>query len=116
MRYVEPLAGLLASLWFLVGSLPVARSHGTWQEKAQILLGLCGTILFALMLYGEQPRTHEFKGLKMVLAGMTIGIFVTLWLEGSLDVLTRLKSRRSKDREGEIRGKTGDGGDVFHQS
>jgi|SRR5579859_3666252 len=96
MRYVEPLVGLLAFLWFLAGSLLVARRHGTWQEKAQILLGLCGTILFALILYGEQPRTHEFKGLKMLLAGMTNGIFVTLWLEGSLNVLTRLKSRESK--------------------
>jgi len=73
-----------------------ARRDGNWRAKAQVLLSLCGTLLFALILYGEQPRTHELKGLKMLLGGMTIGIFTVLWLEGSL--WTQLRGERNRNR------------------
>ncbi len=97
MQYIEPVVGLVAFLSILVGSFLVARRVGTWQAKARVLMSLCGTILFALILYGEQPRAHEFRGPKMLLAGMTIGIFVALWLEGSLNVMTRPKGGRVRN-------------------
>ena len=94
MRYVEPLVGFIAFLWFLIGSLLAARNPLDWRPKAQILLGFSGAALFGLILYERYTLgIHAFVSLKALLAGIAIGIFVTLWLEGSLDVLNRLKRR-----------------------
>jgi hypothetical protein len=96
MRYLEPLVGFLAFLWLSIGSLLSARGIRDWQQKAQILLGLSGMSLFGLILYERYSlSTHAFYSLKALLAGIAIGIFVTLWLEGSLNVLIRLKSSRA---------------------
>ena len=100
MRYLEPLIGFLASLWFLIASLLAARSRRGWQQKAEILLGISGISGFGLILYGQYSlRTHALYSLKALLGGISIGIFVTLWLEGSLNLLTRLKSRAHEPPE-----------------
>jgi hypothetical protein len=97
MRYLEPLIGFLAFLWLSIGSLLAGRRLRDWQQKAQTLLGLTGMSFFGLILYGvvhtEEVRNslhaHAFNLFKTFLAGMSIGIFVTLWLEGSLNVFKK---------------------------
>lgn len=110
MRYVEPLVGFLAFLWVSIGSLLANRRLRDWRHKAQMLLGLAGMSLFGLILYTEQIRysapVHGFYFAKGTLAGMSIGIFATLWLEGSLNPFktgTRTKRQRrdgSTDEKG----------------
>jgi hypothetical protein len=60
MRYIEPLIGLLAFLWFSIGSLLAGRNLRDWRHKAQTLLGLSGRSLFGLMLY-EAAHTGEVR-------------------------------------------------------
>ena len=98
MRYIEPLLGFLAFLWFLMASLLAFRRHRDWRGKAQILLGLCGLAFFGLILNGRFPsRTHiferTFERLETLFAGISLGVFVTLWLEGCLNILARIKGR-----------------------
>src|SRR5260370_30867344 len=94
MRYLEPLVGFLAFLWFSIAALLAGRGLRDWQQKAQILLGLSGMSLFGLILYGQYSLgPHAFYFLKALLGGIVIGIFVTLWLEGSLNILTGLNKR-----------------------
>jgi hypothetical protein len=101
MRYFEPLIGILACLWFFVASLLAGRSHRDWQHKAQALLGLFGILLFGLMLY-EEVHTGSVRYLRLLswskafLAGLLLGMFVTLWLEGSLNLVNEFR-RRSRD-------------------
>jgi len=95
MRFLEPLIGFLAFLWLLIGSLLAGRYLRDWQHKAQSLLGLSGMAFFGLILYGvvrtEEARYYArlFSFSKTFLAGISIGIFVTLWLEGSFNVFKR---------------------------
>jgi hypothetical protein len=87
MKYVEPVLGLLAFLWFSVTAFAVApNGRRGWQRSAQIVLGLSGMAFFGLALYGRYflgPKT--FTSLKAVLAGVSIGIFIALWIEGSMN-------------------------------
>jgi hypothetical protein len=92
MRYVEPLVGFVAFLLFLIGSILASRSTRDWTLKAEILLGLSGAASFGLILYERYSSgIHHFVFLKALLGGIAIGVFVTLWLGGSLNVLNRLK-------------------------
>ena len=92
MRYVEPLAGFLAFLWFAIDSLLGGRGRRDWEQKAQVLLGLSGMALFGLVLYGRYSAgPQRFYFLKGFLGGLSVGIFITLWLEGSLNLLARLQ-------------------------
>jgi hypothetical protein len=96
MRYLEPLLAFVALLWLLMHSLLTTRAEREWQQKAEIILALCGLSLFGLIIYERySSSTHAFYTLKGFLGGISVGVFVTLWLEGSLNLLTRLKSRES---------------------
>jgi hypothetical protein len=103
MRYIEPLVGFGFFLWFTLASWLAARSLRKWQERAQIILGLSGMALFGLRFYGESLYSNTFNLLKVFLAGITLGIFITLWLEGSLNVLSRLKRRDGTARTNQER-------------
>jgi hypothetical protein len=96
MRYLEPLIGFLAFLWFLIACLLQGRGLRDWQHRAQALLGLSGMSLFGLILYGmvhAEQSTYSFRAPKMLLGGIAIGIFVTLWLEGSMNILKKAGKR-----------------------
>ena len=57
-------------------------------------MGLCGMSFCGLVLclrWSSQTNQHFVE--KGTLAGMTFGIFVTLWLEGSWNVLKKLRKR-----------------------
>lgn len=103
MRHLAPWIGLLAFLLASIGLLSAGLRD--WRHKAQILLGLCGTSAFGLDLYdralrrqvGYRLRNYALSDLKFMLAGILVGIFVTLWLEGSLNVFTFLKERRARN-------------------
>lgn len=105
MRDLAPWIMLLAFLTVSIGSL-LAGLKG-WHNKAQILLGLCGASAFGLDLYDRALRrqvgyplhNYALSDLKFMLAGILVGIFVTLWLEGSLNVFTFLKERQNANRE-----------------
>lgn len=99
MRYIEPLIGFLACSWFLLGSWLAARSLRDWRQKAEILLGLHGMAFFLLRLYGQYSRSNAFHGTIAWLGGTAIGIFITLWLEGSLNILRRPKSPVRDDQQ-----------------
>lgn len=95
MRYLEPLVGILCSVLFLIGALVGGRG---WQRRAEVLLGLSGMSMFGLILYGVvDTEVHYFPWslVKQLLAGVSIGIFVTLWLEGSANVFKRCRRRRN---------------------
>jgi hypothetical protein len=98
MRYIEPLIGFLAFLWLLTASVVADRSLREWQHKAEALLGLSGMALFGLILYeavyvGEVRHPRVFIWCKALLGGISIGIFVTLWMEGSLNVFKKARQR-----------------------
>jgi len=98
MRYLEPLIGFLACLWFLMGTLLEGKSLRVWQQKAQALLGLSGILFFGFLLYDASQEGHVrylrlFSWSKAFLAGVSIGIFITLWLEGSLNLLKVVRQR-----------------------
>lgn len=98
MRYIEPLLGVLAFLWFFLGSLLARNRLRDWRHTSQVLLGLSGMSLFGLMLY-EAAHTAELRHVRIIvwakafLAGISIGIFVTLWLEGSLNLFKTARGR-----------------------
>ena len=96
IRYLEPLIGFLAFWWFLLASLLEGRSLRDWQHRAQALLGLSGTLLFGLILYvmvHTERGTYSFRIPKALLGGIASGIFVTLWLEGSMNILNKVGKR-----------------------
>ena len=101
LRYLVPLMGVLGGLWLSIASLYPRWSLREWQRKAEMLLGLSGMAFFGLLLYGtarsQEPRPslliHELRLLRELLAGVFLGIFVTLFLEGSF--------RRGRSRQPE---------------
>lgn len=96
---MEVLIGFLAFLWYSIGSLLADRGHRDWRRKAETLLGVSGMSLFGLILYTEEVRhslpAHGFYVVKGSLAGISIGIFITLWLEGSLNLIRRWKTGKT---------------------
>jgi hypothetical protein len=106
MWYLEPLIGLLCFLWLMIGALLASRGSPNWQPKGEAFLGLSGTLFCGLVLYLRlSSRANAFYIEKGFLAGMTIGIFVTLWLEGSWNLLKKLGKRRQPDAGTEKPGK-----------
>jgi len=97
MKYVEALLGLLAFLWFSVTSFAVdPGGRRRWQRSAQILLGLSGMAFFGLILYSRcSVGAKAFTSLKAALAGVSIGIFIALWIEGSMNPLKARKPRKN---------------------
>jgi hypothetical protein len=95
MRYLEPSIGFLCFLWLTVAAMWAAKRFRTWQAKAESLMGLSGMSFFGLVTYGRWTSrpAHEFLGEEGLLAGIIIGIFVILWLEGSWNLLKRFRSR-----------------------
>jgi len=97
LQYLGPLIGLLLFLWLSIGSLFPGRSPRDWQQKAQMLLGLSGMSFCGLFLYrvahSEGLRssvlTHELFLARVFLGGMSLGIFVTLCLEGRFSVFKK---------------------------
>ena len=93
MRYLEPVIGCLAFLWFLIGSLLAGRGRRDWQRKAEALLGLCGMSFFGVILYEElhphSPLARILQLFRHYLTGIAIGIVITLWLEGSFNVFKK---------------------------
>jgi len=97
VQIVVLLIGLLAFLGVLVGSLFSGRGVRDWQRKAQTLLGLSGMLFFGSLLYGvaygvERPPSvliHELRLARAFLVGISLGIFVTLWLEGWFNPLKK---------------------------
>lgn len=78
-------------VWFSVGSLFSGRNLRDWQQKAQMLLGLSGMSFFGLLLYEvaqlrSSALTHALHLARIFCGGMALGIFVTLCLEGSINV------------------------------
>jgi hypothetical protein len=93
MRYLEPSIGLLAFVIFTIGCTAAPKERRGWQWKAEIFLGLSGMALFGLRLYELHSRSKgAFALFNGLLAGISIGIFVTLLLEGTLNPL-RLRRR-----------------------
>ena len=104
LQYIGPAIGLLAFVWFAVGSLFSGRSLRDWQQKAQMLLGLSGMSFFGLLLYEvaqlrSSALTHALHLARIFLGGMAFGIFVTLCLEGSLNVFKRKEIGKSGQPE-----------------
>lgn len=97
MQYLALLIGLLALLWFSIGALFSGRSLRDWQQKAQLLFGISGMSFFGLFLYAmarsEELRSsalsHALHLARIFFGGMSTGIFVTLWLEGSANVFKK---------------------------
>ena len=105
MRYILPGMGLLGFLWFTIGSLLEGRGLRRWQRRAAVLLGLSGMSFCAVLICLWYSRTQAFyteKGSSAgmmvralggmtsgLLAGITIGLFVALWLEGTCNVLRK---------------------------
>ena len=89
MRYIEPSVGCVVFFALIVGCLAAPKERRGWQWKATTLLGMSGMALFGLRLYGQY--SHSENGLltfcKGLLAGVSIGIFATLLLEGSMNPL-----------------------------
>jgi len=84
MRYIEPIIGILAFLWVLLAAI-LPKGRRSWQQSAEIVMALAGMALFGLVLYGRfAGSVRLFVFVKGLLAGISIGVFVTLWLEGSL--------------------------------
>ena len=85
LRYLLPLIGVLCFLWISLASLyPKGSLRKEWQHKAEMLLGLCGMAFLGLRLYGvARHNLHDLRFIRGSLAGLTLGIFVTLFLEGS---------------------------------
>src|SRR5436309_2533108 len=101
MRYLEPSIGLLCFLWLTIGALLAGRGFRKWQPKAEALMGLSGMSFCGLILFLRwSPQTTAFYLEKGFLAGMTIGIFVTLWLEGSWNVLKKFGKRGQSGTRG----------------
>lgn len=85
MSKIELMLGLLLFLSFMLISLAVGRRVQNWQRKAEILLGLTGSAPFALALYERfTHRANSFLFTKGLLAGVSIGVFVALCMEGTL--------------------------------
>ena len=95
IQYLLPVVGLLAFLWICVAALYPRPSLRRWQQKAQMLLGLSGMLFLGLRLYevarsarsdeaGSLVLAQELRLARVFMAGVTLGVFVTLWLEGSL--------------------------------
>jgi hypothetical protein len=87
VQYGLPSIGLLAFLLFLTATLVDGRRHPTWQHRAEALLGLSGTLFCVLVLVHNHARTPLYLDplslVRAFLAGASVGIFLTLWLEGS---------------------------------
>jgi hypothetical protein len=94
MRYLEPSIGLLCFLWITIGALLAGRGTRNWQLKAQALMGLSGMSFFGLVLYVRwSPRGNVFYTGRGLLGGIVLGIFVTLFLEGSWNPLKRYRKK-----------------------
>jgi hypothetical protein len=90
MRYFVPAIGLLCFMWLTIGALLAGRGVRTWQLKAEALMGLSGMAFCGLILYlrwSPQSNAHYIE--KGLLAGVTFGIFIALWLEGSWNLVKR---------------------------
>ena len=109
MRYVNLLIVFLASSWCSLHFLLPGRSFRDWREKAVTLLGACGMSFVGLSLYGifhtdTQHATcgDTFYWAKGLLTGMSIGTFVSLWLEGSLVFFRIGKRKQNRDHGGSL--------------
>jgi hypothetical protein len=92
MRYILPSVGLISFLWLTIGALLAGRDLRTWQVKAEALMGLCGMSFCGLVLCLRwSSQSNQLYMEKGTLAGMTFGIFVTLWLEGSWNLLKKFR-------------------------
>lgn len=87
MQYVLPSVGLLAFLLFLTATLFDRRRHPSWQHRAEALLGISGiffSVLVLMRIHGGTPLLMDpLRLVRAFLAGACVGIFLTLWLEGS---------------------------------
>jgi len=87
VQYVLPSLGLLAFLLFLTATLLDGRRHPNWQHRAEALFGISGMFFFVLVLVHNHARTPLYldplRLVRVFLAGASVGIFLTLWLEGS---------------------------------
>ena len=95
MQYLEPVIGFLAFLGLLIGSLLAGRFRRKWQCRAEACLALSGMSFFGLILY-ELVHTevrYSFRIPKALLGGIAIGICLSLWLEGSYNVVRRLREK-----------------------
>jgi hypothetical protein len=95
MRYLGPVIALLCFLWYTIGALLEGRGLRNWQTKAEVLEGLSGMSFCGLVIYRWSSRMSilKFAGLEGFLVGITLGIFVTLWLEGSANILKKYWKR-----------------------
>jgi hypothetical protein len=101
MRYIEPLVGFVVFFLFMIGCLAAPKERRGWQWKAEALLGLSGMALFGLRLYGRYSHSkNAFTLFEGLLAGISIGIFVTLLLEGSMNPLGSRTRRPGEDGVG----------------
>ena len=106
MKYAEPLIGFLGFLWFSLNSLTRPENRGTWQLKASALCGVAGMAFFALVVYSRHVHgAHPVVALvRTILGGVTLGTFITLWLEGSADFFRKnQKTTRHDPGERQIR-------------
>lgn len=102
MRFIAPSIGLLCFLWSMIATALKSRSLRNWQLKAEALMGLSGMSFCGLILYLRlfpQINAHNLE--KGLLAGMTFGVFVTLWLEGSWNLLKKPGSRETAGGKGD---------------
>jgi hypothetical protein len=84
MRYVEPVVGFVLFLCFFLGALVgVQRS---WQRTAQLIMGLSGMAACGLILLRRiSNHSGSLLALAALLGGIAVGIFITLFIEGTLN-------------------------------
>jgi hypothetical protein len=89
MRYAAPVVGIVVFLCFFAGVL--ARAERSWQRTAQLILGVLGMATCGLFLL---RRLSNHNGVLLgltavVVGGIAVGVFITLFVEGTLNPASR---------------------------
>jgi len=97
MRYAVLCVVLLGSAWLLMESREHGSSSRDWRWQAQLVLAALGFWFVGLSLLGWLLGAGG-DGImylaKVLVAGMSIGIFISLWLAGwSKDFIIRNHGR-----------------------
>jgi hypothetical protein len=97
VRFVAPSVGALCFIWMAVEALLTWRESRVWQAKAKFLMSLCGISVCGLFVYtrlaGHAGGLYYIKG---VLSGMTLGMFIVLWMEGTIPWFGKLRRSARK--------------------
>jgi hypothetical protein len=106
MRYANLLIVFLGCLYLTLSSLFPRRNRRDWRQRATAVSGILGMFYAGLSLFGmryvEEPQTQCIAGFfvtKGLLGGVSSGILLSLWMEGSLNLfkLLRRQTRTETD-------------------